>query len=100
MPVNQKNITIASYNYLQEISAIQLETREKYLEKLQSRKNSSSQKNILLLKQIYFYIDEDRISNWNPAKICSSLKISMNALYIQKSRLLKGLREFYFNWKE
>jgi hypothetical protein len=100
MSVNQKNITIASFNYLIEVSAIPREIRDEYREKLLKRKNSSQQKNVKLLKYIYDYVNENRMSEWNPKEVSKQTCISINAIYTQKSRLLKGLREYYFKWKE
>jgi hypothetical protein len=100
MAVNQKHTTIASINYLIELSAIPYNTRNEYLELLLKRKNAYTQKNVKLLKCIYDYVNENRLSEWDPKKVCSQTGLNMNALYIQKSRLLKGLREYYFNWKK
>lgn len=100
MAKNQRHITIASFNYLYEVSAIPEKIRENYLQSLRKRKDITKQKNVKLLLFIYNHIDENKISRWNPEQICDNLGISMNALYLHKSRLLKGLREYYFNWKK
>jgi hypothetical protein len=100
MSINQKHITIASFNYLIELSAIPLKIRNEYREKLLTRRNSGRQKNVKLLKCIYDYIDENRISEWNPKEVSAVTGITAKALYTQKSRLLKNLREYYFKWKE
>lgn len=100
MAVNQKNVTIASINYLVEVSAIPSDIRNDYLKKLLKRKNSARRKNIRLLIFIYHYVNENRLSEWDPAEVCKQIGLNLNSLYIQKSRLLKGLREYYFKWKE
>ncbi|MCI0448386.1 MAG: hypothetical protein L0Y79_01205 [Chlorobi bacterium] len=100
MAKNQKHTTIASINYLNEISAFPAEIRSGYLSKLLRRENSESQKNVRLLRIIYGYVEQDKISKWDSAQISRTLGITEATLYKHKSRLLKGLRELFFNWKE
>lgn len=100
MAVNQKHITIASYNYLLEISAIPQNARLQFLNKLKERRNSAVRKNVMLLTLIYEYIDNGRMSEWDPEYVCGKCGINSNALHIQKTRLLKRLREYLFEWKE
>jgi len=97
---NQVKVTIASYNFLYEISAIPGKIRQAYLNKLLTRKSVSPQKNVILLKYLNNCIDANRINGWDPEVICRQTGISMNALYIHKSRLLASLRKYYFKWNE
>ncbi len=100
MPVNQKHITVASFNYLYEVSAIPEKTRNDYKIFLESKKGGSVQKRVKVYTQILKFVDENMISMWNPDEVCASTGIEKNALYIHKSRLLSGLRLFYFKWRE
>lgn len=93
-------INATSLKYLYEIAAIPVETRQQFLQKLLKRKNSSGQKNVRLLKIIYYHITEEKMLEWDEENICNVLSISKNMLYCHKSYLLKGLRLTYFNWKE
>lgn len=88
------------HKYLYEVAAIPKDTREKYLKKLEKRLNSYGQKNVKLIKLIYWHIEEDHKLKWNEKKICSMLKISKNMLYVYKSKILRDLRKLHFNWNE
>jgi hypothetical protein len=91
-------INIASINYLYEVSAIPENIREEYLQKLLKRKNSENQKNVRLIKAIYKYINEDKISRWDPEYVCKMLEINNNAA--SRNRAFKRLRQYYFKWKK
>ncbi len=99
MAKNQKKITIASFNYLLEFSAIPEKTRTGYLDSLLNRKNASSQKNIQLLRMIYEIVEGNKIHQWDPDSLSKTLSVSMDTLYKHKSRLLKGLKKYYLGWK-
>lgn len=100
MAKKQKKITLATYNSLLGFSAIPVEHRIGFLSELLKRKNASSQKNVLLLKLIFSFIQENKISSWNPEAVCRELNTSMDTLYKHKSRLLDGLRKYYFKWND
>lgn len=53
-----------------------------------------------ILKYIYECIDSNSPENWNEHEVNRKLGISSRMLDCHKSRLLKGLREFYFNGNE
>lgn len=88
------------HKYLYEVAAIPKDIREQYLKKLEKRLNSYGQKNVKLLKLIYWHIEEDHKLKWNERKICSMLRISKNMLYVYKSKILRDLRKLHFNWNE
>jgi hypothetical protein len=104
---NSKKIKFTTLKYLYEIAAIPFDIRDEYLQKLLNRpktgikrKNSTDQKNVRLLKEIYKCVENESISDWNEERICLSLNISQNMLYCHKHYILKGIRELFFNWKE
>jgi len=99
MPKKQKHVTIASFNYLNEISAFPLKIRKEYIAKLSERKYSENRTSTMVLKTIYSYVDENKINKWNTDEVCAALCININILHIHKSRLLRGLREHYLKWK-
>jgi hypothetical protein len=86
--------------YLYEVVAIPKDVRERYLDKLTAKLNSYQQKNVKLLKIVYRHLEVDKKLLWDDRKICGQLGITKEMLYCHKSRLLKGLREFYFGWEE
>ncbi|MFA5403602.1 MAG: hypothetical protein WC358_01590 [Ignavibacteria bacterium] len=104
---NNKKIKFTTLKYLYEIAAIPSDIREKYLQKLLScpktgikRKNSTNQKNVKLLEIINESIRNEDMTKWDENEICMELNISKNMLYCHKHYILKGIREYYFNWKE
>ncbi len=104
---NRGVVKFTTLKYLYEIAAIDPSTRKKYHQKLLSRpvtgserKNSSNQKNVRLFDIINECITNDDMTKWDEDKICAELRISRNMLYCHKHYILKGLREFHFNWKE
>jgi len=104
---NRRVVKFTTLKYLYEIAAIDPGTRMKYRQKLLSRpktgferKNSSNQKNVRLFDIINECIANDDMTKWDEDKICAELSISKNMLYCHKHYILKGLREFYFKWKE
>lgn len=104
---NKKKIKFTTLKYLYEITAIPPNIREKYLLKLLNcpkteikRKNSTNQKNVRLFEIINDCINNDDMTKWDEDKICTELRISKNMLYCHKHYILKGIREFYFNWNE
>jgi hypothetical protein len=90
----------AIQRYFENISVIPEEIRNLYLKKILSRKNASSQKNVALIKSIFFYLKKDKINYWDDNKICKKLDINKNTYYWHRSNILKELRKFYFGWKE
>jgi len=105
--INRRIVKFTTLKYLYEIAAIDPGTRMKYRQKLlncpktqSERKNSSNQKNVRLFDIINECIANDDMTKWDENKICSDLRISKNMLYCHKHYILKGLREFYFKWKE
>ena len=86
--------------FILEVAAIPFIQRYEYLNKLLERRKSGNQKNVQILKYIYECIDGSSPDNWNEQEVCRKFKISLRMLDCHKSRLLKGLREFYFNWDE
>lgn len=110
MPIfeqNKKKIKFTTIKYLYEIAAIPSDIREKYHQKLLScpktrirRRNSTNQKNVRLLEFLNECIRNEDMSKWDENKICMKLRISKDMLYCHKHYILKGLREYYFNWKE
>lgn len=94
------NNIFSTYDFfLLEIYAIPEETRKEYLSKLLLRKDSSSQKNVRLLKYIYSALNENNYKLWNEEALCKNLDITPRMLDCHKSRLLKSMREFHFDWE-
>lgn len=83
--------------YLYEIASFPEEMRLKYLYALSKRKNGETQKNVLILKRIYRCIGKQDFFSWNEEKLCRELKISRAMLACHKCRILKKLRDMYFN---
>lgn len=86
-------------DYMLELSNIPAEIRQRFLNKLYFRKNGTEQKNYKLLLIINRIIRKDSFNKWDEEKICSDLKISKSMLACMKSRILRKLREEYFNFK-
>lgn len=86
--------------FLLEVAAIPFYIRYEYLNKILSRKESNNQKNVQILKTIYECIDKNSPENWNEQEVIRKLGVSQRMLDCHKSRLLKGLREYYFNGNE
>ncbi|NOS84903.1 MAG: hypothetical protein HOP31_07170 [Ignavibacteria bacterium] len=95
-----RKITISSYNYLLEFSAVPPVIRSEFLSLLLKRKNAASQKNIMLLRLIYEIIEKNKIHEWNPQAVCNTLGVSPDTLNRHRSRLLKKIKKFYTRWDE
>lgn len=87
-------------DYLLELSSIPVELRQRFLNKLYFRKNGTEQKNYKLLLIINRIIKKDNFNKWDEEKICKELKVSKAMLACMKSRILRKLREDYFNLKK
>ena len=95
-----RKITISSYNYLLEFSAVPNAIRTEFLSLLLKRKNAASQKNIMLLRIIYDIIEKNQIHEWDPQAVCDTLGVTPDTLNRHRSRLLKKIKKFYTGWNE
>lgn len=83
--------------FLFEVFAIPEDIRKEYLNKLIVRKGGSKQKNVRFLRYIYKVLEQNKIRMWDENLICKELGISARMLDCYKSRILKSLREHYFD---
>jgi len=86
--------------FIFEISAIPLTSRLKFREKLLKRKGAEDQKNLSLL-ELYSTITDDQqstLDDIHDLEIAAKIGVSKRMLDCHKSRLLKSLREFHFQY--
>jgi hypothetical protein len=86
--------------FIFEISAIPLTSRLKFREKLLKRKGAEDQKNLSLL-ELYCTITDDQqstLDDIHDLEIAAKIGVSKRMLDCHKSRLLKNLREYYFQY--
>lgn len=95
---NILNNIFSTYDFfLFEVFAIPEEVRRDYLNKLLTRKGGVKQKNVRFLRHLYKVLEENKLNLWDEKLICHELKISPRMLDCYKSRILKSLREMYFD---
>ena len=95
---NILNNIFSTYDFfLFEVFAIPEEVRWDYLNKLLTRKGGAKQKNVRFLRHLYKVLEENKLNLWDEKLICHELKISPRMLDCYKSRILKSLREMYFD---
>ena len=95
---NILNNIFSTYDFfLFEVFAIPEEVRRDYLNKLLTRKGGAKQKNVRFLRHLYKVLEENKLNLWDEKLICHELKISPRMLDCYKSRILKSLREMYFD---
>lgn len=92
-------LTKKQSDYLLELSCIPVELRQRLLNKFYFRKNGTEQKNYKFLLIMDRIIKKDNFNKWDEEKICKELKVSKAMLACMKSRILRSLREEYFNLK-
>lgn len=86
--------------YFNEFSAIPIEVRNSFYNSKLKNLNSINNKNLVLYKIIEnFLIGREKGIEWDNFKISKKLNVSESMLNCHRSRLLKQLREFYFNCK-
>jgi len=91
----------SSILYMYEIWAIPKKIRLAYLYNLLRRKGAANNKNVILLRLIYEQLDNEDFHSWDTSEICFKCKFkTANQLYWYKTRILKDLRELFFNWKK
>lgn len=86
--------------FIFEFSAIPLASRLKFREKLLKRKGAKDQKNLSLL-ELYNTITDDpqsTLDDIHDVEIAAKIGVSKRMLDCHKSRLLKNLREYYFQY--
>src|SRR5690606_18516755 len=94
---NILNNIFSTYDFfLFEVYAIPEDIRREYLSKLLLRKGGAKQKNVRFLRYIYRVLEENKIRMWDENLICKELGVSARMLDCYKSRILKSLREHYF----
>lgn len=86
--------------YLFEYGAIPANVRNSFKLKILIRKGSVEQKNIKLIEYYENIIKTGNFDEKEYAKLNIVLNVSNRMLDCHKARLLKQLRNFYFEWKE
>lgn len=94
------NPFFADYYYFFEFGAVPKSSRFEFREKLLKRKGALYQKNITLFDNIELILSgKESYKNIN-IQLASKMNCSLRMLDCHKSRLLKQLRAFYFNWQD
>lgn len=85
--------------YIFEYGSVPIETRIKFKNRILKRKGAGYQKNIILIEELEKILASGGVSNFNEI-IIKQLGCSRRMYDCHKSRLLKQLRTYYFNWEE
>jgi len=92
-----KDNSKTNFNFILQIKAVPLEVRKRYYYSTKWKNESKSQKRIALLEILERYFSQKIKPKWDDDAICRKLKLSKDSYFCLKSRLLKSLREEYFN---
>ena len=87
-----------NFNFILQYKALRADIRRQYYYALKWKNEQKSQKRLQLIEILERYISHKIKPKWDDEAICKKLSINKAAYCCLKSRLLKSLREYYFNW--
>ncbi|HRE39868.1 MAG TPA: hypothetical protein PLG90_00930 [Ignavibacteria bacterium] len=86
--------------YFNEFSAIPTDVRQRFYNSRLKSIDSANRKYLILFRIIEKFISGREFGQvWDNQKVCKILNINISMLRCHRSRLLKQLREFYFDFK-
>lgn len=91
-----KDNTIADFNFILQYKSIPFETRKKYYFELKWKGGNKYSNRIKFIEILERYLAAKIKPLWNNDSIIKKLGLSRASFFCLKSRLLKSLREYYF----
>jgi len=91
-----KNNSIADFNFILQYKAIPFEVRKKFYYELKWKNEKKYLNRIKFIEILERYLAAKIKPLWNNDAIIKKLKMSRNSYFCLKSRLLKSLRQYYF----
>lgn len=86
--------------FLFEYGAIPESARKQYIENLLKRKGAADQKNARMVQYFENIVNTGSFNVNEYSKLNETLNVSSRMLDCHKARLIKQLREFYFEWED
>ncbi|MBS1494059.1 MAG: hypothetical protein JST55_11135 [Bacteroidetes bacterium] len=90
--------SVADFNFILQYKAIPEEIRKKYYYELKWKNAKKSEKRLKFIEILERYISIKIKPTWNNDEIIKKLRINKASYFCLKSRLLKSVREYYFNF--